>query len=212
SVVSRASSSATYRLPGFDFALSIWSYSRAKLMLNDFAVGPLDFDLMNSAFDAKPEGGSAPIRFVASITVLPSIPCRFSSASATAPPGTATSTASASDTSPPSLPILVTSCPAFSHRSASPPPTLPRPTTAIFIPALLCLASMTLCLRGRRRRRGAQPNLRGVRRDRPAAGRRRRGRPAPSPRRARARPRAKHACNTDAESILLRAERVARWG
>src|ERR671935_1082805 len=102
-------------------------------MLNDFAVGPLVIDLMNSAFDEKPEGGDAPIRFVASITVLPSFPCTFSSASPTALPGTAISTASASDTSPPSLPIRVTSCPAVSHRSANPPPTLPLPTTAIFI-------------------------------------------------------------------------------
>ena len=33
---------------------------RAKLRLNDFAVGPFVFDLMNSAFDANPAGGSAP--------------------------------------------------------------------------------------------------------------------------------------------------------
>src|SRR5207247_4523269 len=67
-------------------------------------------------------------------TVLPSRPRTVSNASATAFPGTATSTASASDTSPPSLPILVTLCPARSQRSASPPPTFPLPTTATFIP------------------------------------------------------------------------------
>src|SRR5438105_6326052 len=108
-------------------------------MLNDFAVGPFVFDLMYSAFEGKPEGGSAPTRLVASITVFPSIPSTFSSASATAPPGTATSTASASDTLPPSLPIRVTSWPAFSHRSARPPPTFPRPTTAILIASSLRL-------------------------------------------------------------------------
>jgi len=55
-------------------------------MLKDFAVGPFVFDLTYSAFDAKPVGGSTPTRFVASITVFPSIPSRPSSASATAPP------------------------------------------------------------------------------------------------------------------------------
>src|SRR3954447_10663488 len=103
-------------------------------MLNDFAVGPFVFDFTYSAFDANPSGGSDPIRFVASITVLPSMPWTVSSASATDSPGTASRTASASETSPPSRPIRVTSCPAFSQRSASPPPTLPLPTTAIFIP------------------------------------------------------------------------------
>src|SRR3954453_17922300 len=103
-------------------------------MLNDFAVGPFVFDFTYSAFDANPSGGSDPIRFVASITVLPSMPWTVSRASATDSPGTASRTASASDTSPPSRPIRVTSCPAFSQRSASPPPTLPLPTTAIFMP------------------------------------------------------------------------------
>src|SRR6266540_2262098 len=102
-------------------------------MLHDFAVGPFVLDFTNSALDWNPDGGSAPKRFVASMTVFPSSPWTLSSASATAPPGTATSTASASETSPPSLPILATSWPAFSHRSASPPPTFPLPTTAIFI-------------------------------------------------------------------------------
>jgi dihydrofolate reductase len=41
--------------------------------------------------------------------------------------------ASASETSPPSRPIHSTSWPALSQRSASPPPTLPLPTTASFI-------------------------------------------------------------------------------
>src|SRR3954471_11825854 len=117
----------------------------AKLMLNDFAVGPFVFDFTNSAFDANPSGGSEPTRFVASITVLPSIPCTVSSASATDPPGTASRTASASLTSPPPRPMRVTSCPAFSHRSASPPPTLPLPTTAIFmVPPLSASADREL--------------------------------------------------------------------
>src|ERR671914_488087 len=106
-------------------------------MLNDFAVGPLVTDFTNSALDEKPAGGSAPRRFVASITVFPSMPCTLSKASAIASPGTATTTASASETSPPSRPILVTSWPAPSQRLASPPPTLPLPTTATFISSLL---------------------------------------------------------------------------
>src|SRR5919112_6216014 len=77
------------------------------------------------------------MRFVASITFLPSIPCTLSRASAIAPPATATTTASASEPSPPSRPILVTSWSALSQRSASPPPTLPLPTTATFITSLL---------------------------------------------------------------------------
>src|SRR5919206_153138 len=41
---------------------------RAKLMLNDFAVGPFVSDLTYSAFDAKPSGRcAAPITFVATI-------------------------------------------------------------------------------------------------------------------------------------------------
>src|ERR671920_417163 len=66
------------------------------------------------------------------MTVFPSMPRTLLSASAIASPGTANTTASASETSPPSRPILLTSCPAPSQRSASPPPTLPLPTTAIF--------------------------------------------------------------------------------
>src|SRR5215203_1218543 len=106
-------------------------------MLNDFAVGPFVFDFTNSALDEKPAGGSALMRFVASITVFPSIPCTMSRASGIAPPGTATTTASTSAMSPPSRPIRVTSWPALSQRSASPPPTLPLPSTAIFISSLL---------------------------------------------------------------------------
>src|SRR5215204_840915 len=105
-------------------------------MLNDFAVGPFVLDFTNSAFDEKPAGGFTFARFVASITVLPSKPCTLSRASAIAPPGTATTTASTFETSPPSLPILVTSWPALSQRSASPPPTLPLPSTATFIALL----------------------------------------------------------------------------
>src|SRR5436309_8189539 len=70
------------------------------------------------------------------MTVFPSSPCTLSRAASIAPPGTATSTASASETSPPSLPIRVTSWPAFSQRSARPPPTFPLPITAIFISQL----------------------------------------------------------------------------
>src|SRR5918995_4651945 len=106
-------------------------------MLKDLAVGPFVLDFTNSAFDEKPAGGSTFARLVASITVFPSKPCTLSKASAIAPPGTATTTASASETSPPSRPILVTSWPALSQRFASPPPTLPLPSTATFITSLL---------------------------------------------------------------------------
>src|SRR5215213_6852065 len=75
------------------------------------------------------------------MTVFPSMPSTLSRASAIAPPGTATSTASASETSPPSRPILLSSWPASSQRSASPPPTLPLPITAICIS--LSFASLT---------------------------------------------------------------------
>jgi hypothetical protein len=88
------------------------------------------------AFDEKSAGGSSPTRLVASITVLPSMPYTLSRASAIAPPETATTTASAPEMSPPSRPILVTSWPVPSQRSASPPPTLPLPITAIFISLL----------------------------------------------------------------------------
>src|SRR5829696_1947680 len=94
-------------------------------------------DFTYSAFEEKPVAGSPPTRFLASITVSPSMPCKLSRDWAIAPPGTATSTASASETSPPSRPILRTSWPAFSQRPASPPPTLPLPTTAIFISLLI---------------------------------------------------------------------------
>src|SRR5947209_14968342 len=67
------------------------------------------------------------------------MPLTLSSASAIAPPGTASRTTSASETSPPSRPIRVTSCPAFSHMSARPPPTFPLPTTATLIVLLLGL-------------------------------------------------------------------------
>src|SRR5437762_14338654 len=94
---------------GFDFAPPTLSYNRAKLRLNDFAVGPFVLDFRNSALEEKPAGGVVPSRFVASMVVLPSRPRTFSTASAMAAPGTAKRTASASETSPPSLPILVTS-------------------------------------------------------------------------------------------------------
>src|SRR5947209_1865324 len=128
-------------------------------MLNDFAVGPCVLDFTNSAFEKKPAGGSTPMRLVASITVWPARPCSLSSASAIAPPGTATSTTSAAETSPPSRPIRVTWWPARSQRSASPPPTLPRPTTAILIYALLSPSSNVTCVRWYRgaRRSGEGP-------------------------------------------------------
>ena len=47
--------------------------------------------------------------------------------------GIATSTASTPETSPPSLPISVTSWPAFRQRCARPDPTFPLPIVAIFI-------------------------------------------------------------------------------
>ena len=104
--------------------------------MDDFPVGPLVLDFTNSAFDEKPAGGATPQRFVASITVFPSIPCTLSRASAIAPPGTATSTASASETSPPSRPILLTPWPALdtatwdaSHRGGL------RPTAALLLRA-----------------------------------------------------------------------------
>jgi hypothetical protein len=50
------------------------------LVLNDFAVGLFVLDFTNSAFDEKPTGGSTPKRFVASITVFPSMPCTLSRA------------------------------------------------------------------------------------------------------------------------------------
>src|SRR5207248_6445278 len=91
-------------------------------------------DFTHSTSEPNPSGGPPPNWFVASITVFPSIPFALPIASAIAPLGTAIRTTSASETSPPSLPILVTSWPARSQRSARPPPTLPLPTTAIFIP------------------------------------------------------------------------------
>ena len=133
----RASASPHHRLPGRTRALPSSGYSDAKLTLNDLAVGPFVFDFTNSALEAKPAGGTTPYRFVASITVLPSRPPTVSSASAIAPPGTASRTTSASETSPPSRPNRVTVWPARSHRTASPPPTLPLPTTVIRIEAVL---------------------------------------------------------------------------
>jgi hypothetical protein len=50
------------------------------LVLNDFAVGPFVLDFAYSAFEEKPAGGSRPQRFVASITLLPSMPSTLSRA------------------------------------------------------------------------------------------------------------------------------------
>jgi hypothetical protein len=63
------------------------------------------------------------------------------------PPGTATTTASAFETSPPPRPSLLSSCPSASHRFASPPQTLPLPTTAILISLPSAPASLVQSLR-----------------------------------------------------------------
>src|SRR3954447_19554970 len=111
-------------------------------MLNDFAVGPPTIDLTSCVSDSC--SSLRPWKaFVVSIVVFPSTPVTLPSASAIDPDGTATTTTSASDASPPSRPSAVTSCPAASQRFASPPPTLPRPTTVIFTasPSVDCCAS-----------------------------------------------------------------------
>src|SRR3954468_12170611 len=110
----------------------------AKLRLNDFATGAPVTDLTYAASESNPCGVALPSKsFVASITgALPS-PATDASASATAPPGTATRTASAPDASPPPRPVRTTSCPARSHRSPSPPPMFPLPIVKILIANLL---------------------------------------------------------------------------
>src|SRR4051812_37581219 len=133
STTSRASWSPHQRLLGLEDVSPRRSIRLAKKMLNDFAVGPAVTDFTYSALDAKPLGGSASNRLVASITVFPSSPSTFSNAAATAPPGTASSTTSASETSPPSRPNELTSWPASFHRAPSPPPIFPLPIVAIFI-------------------------------------------------------------------------------
>jgi hypothetical protein len=60
-------------------------------------------------------------------------PATLPRASVIAPEGTATRATWASAASPPSRPIRVMVCPARSQRRASPPPTLPRPMTAMFM-------------------------------------------------------------------------------
>lgn len=50
-------------------------------MLKDLAVGPFVLDFTNSALRRKPIGGWKPIRLVASITILPSMPFSFLSIS-----------------------------------------------------------------------------------------------------------------------------------
>src|SRR5207253_1506703 len=86
-----------------------------------------------AAIEANPSGRSPPITLVPSMTGTPSRPRTEPSASATTRNGTASSATSVPDTSPPSCPTSTTSWPASRHRVASPPPTLPRPITAIFI-------------------------------------------------------------------------------
>src|SRR6266545_2067196 len=66
------------------------------------------------------------------MATLPASPPTLPSASAICPEGTATTTTSASVASPPSRPTAVTAWPARSQRRASPPPTLPLPSTKMF--------------------------------------------------------------------------------
>src|SRR5215212_6477993 len=66
------------------------------------------------------------------MATLPTSPPTLPSASAICPDGTATTTTSASVASPPSRPTAVTAWPARSQRRASPPPTLPLPSTKMF--------------------------------------------------------------------------------
>src|SRR5215218_5122428 len=66
------------------------------------------------------------------MATLPASPPTLPSASAICPDGTATTTTSASVASPPSRPTAVTAWPARSQRRASPPPTLPLPSTKMF--------------------------------------------------------------------------------
>src|SRR5512132_2474516 len=66
------------------------------------------------------------------MATLPWSPDTLPRASAICPEGTATTTTSASVASPPSRPTAVTAWPARSQRRASPPPTLPLPSTKIF--------------------------------------------------------------------------------
>src|SRR5215216_2592589 len=66
------------------------------------------------------------------MATLPTSPPTLPSASAICPDGTATTTTSASVASPPSRPTVVTAWSARSQRRASPPPTLPLPTTKMF--------------------------------------------------------------------------------
>src|SRR5829696_5576503 len=66
------------------------------------------------------------------MATLPTSPPTLPSASAICPDGTATTTTSASVASPPSRPTAVTAWAARSQRRASPPPTLPLPSTKMF--------------------------------------------------------------------------------
>jgi hypothetical protein len=83
--------------PPYHLKLVRWRYPvhKGSYPLANREDGPYQaflLDFTNSALERKPAGGSMPIRLVASITVLPVIPCSLSRASAIAPPGTATST------------------------------------------------------------------------------------------------------------------------
>src|SRR5215211_2945595 len=66
------------------------------------------------------------------MATLPASPATLPRESASCPEGTATTTTSASVASPPSRPTAVTAWPARSQRRASPPPTLPLPSTKMF--------------------------------------------------------------------------------
>src|SRR5215467_2711395 len=131
-VISRAPSSAAYRLLGGTRWAAIWSYRTAKFRLKLLATGPPMTDFTSAAREGKAglRDGKA---LVASIAILPVSPVTLLSASEMAAPGTATTTTSAPLASPPSRPSMVTSWPALRHRAASPPPTFPRPMVTMFI-------------------------------------------------------------------------------
>src|SRR5215467_3041400 len=131
-VISRAPSSAAYRLLGGTRWAAIWSYRTAKFRLKLLATGPPMTDFTSAAREGKAglRDGKA---LVASIAILPVRPVILLSTAEIAAPGTATTTMSAPLASPPSRPSMVTSWPTLRHRAASPPPTFPRPMVTMFI-------------------------------------------------------------------------------
>ena len=95
--------------------------------------------------------------FAVSIATLPSSPVTLESASEIAPDGTATSTTSAPEASPPSLPSVVTSCPAFSQSFASPPPMFPLPMVVTFMRRTPSVVNTFLPQERRRARNASSP-------------------------------------------------------